>query len=161
MKGPKNFKALTLVEVVTYLAIFAFIFIAIIEFVISLKETNDKALQRGDIQKAQIFIMNHMNLSFDTANFIVSEGSNFNVDQGSLRLESATKVLEYTIIDGRLAFRDNGEYYYLTDPKYIVEKLLFEVINDNDAVPVGVRVTLGLATNDNVNSELTTSFLLR
>lgn len=157
----RNYKAMTLVEVITYLAIFAFIFVTIIEFVISLKQTNDVALQRGDIQKAQTFIMNHMNLSFDTANTIVADGSNFNVDLGSLRLQSATKILEYTIIDGRLAFRDNGEYYYLTDPKYDINKVRFEVIKDNDDIAVGVRVTTALESEGNVNSELTTSFLLR
>lgn len=160
-KRIKTFKALTLVEVVTYLAIFAFIFISIIEFVISVKQTNDTALDRSNIERALIFVMSHINDSFDQSNTIVVNESVFNSDNGILRLNSPTLILEYTLSNGQVRFRDNGVYYGVSDPEINVDKLYFEqVLNRSDEI-VGVRVTIKMRGDHQLERELTSVFLLR
>lgn len=160
-KSVKTYKALTLVEVVTYLAIFAFIFISIIEFVISVKQTNDSALDRSNLERAMIFVMSHLNDSFDQSNTIVVNESVFNSDNGILRLNSPTLILEYSLSNGQVVFRDNGTYYGVSDPELNVDRLYFEqVLNRSDNI-VGVRVTLKMSGDRNLERELTSVYLLR
>ena len=162
MKKPiKTFKGLTLVEVVTYLAIFAFIFISIIEFVISVKQTNDTALDRSNIERAMVFVMNHLNDSFDQSNTIVVNESVFNSDNGILRLNSPTLILEYSLSNGQIRFRDNGVYYGVSDPELRVDRLFFEQVYNRSNQIVGVRVTIKMSGDRELERELTSVFLLR
>lgn len=163
MRKRSTLKALTLIEVVTYLALFAFIFVTIIQFVITVKQTNDHALARSNIERAVIFVLNHFNSSFSTTNFIIESDSSFNIDNGVLKLEAVDKQFFYSLDQAQIIFRDNGENHVITDSMYSVTKLYFEKILNNDLVPVGVRVTINIEDNKNnsISKEITTSYLLR
>jgi hypothetical protein len=76
-------------------------------------------------------------------------------------LNSPTLILEYSLSNGQIRFRDNGVYYGVSDPELRVDRLFFEQVYNRSNQIVGVRVTIKMSGDRELERELTSVFLLR
>lgn len=159
----KKLKAITIFEVLVYLALFGIIFVAIVQFVIAVKDSNSMAEYRSELEKVNIYTMNHLNSSFSTANDISDADSVFSLDEGKIRLILTSKYVEYYLDEGVLYYNDNGTIHNISNPDYIYSKLNLERIENNDAELKGIRCNLVISSikDPTVSKDVTTSFILK
>jgi type II secretory pathway pseudopilin PulG len=134
--------ALTLIEVIIYLALFAIIFSSIIQIVLSVSEANKNATQRIEVQRNSISFFNHIEKTFSKSNLIDRGASIFNQDQGRIRLTNQPNIYEYYLINGRIYYYENGAPYEMTNGQVYIEKFhLQEVVNNSNQI-TGVKIYL-------------------
>ncbi len=138
----RKLKALSIVEVLVYFALFGVIFLGIINFMISVRATNTSAEQRNLLGKNTIYVMNHLNSSFEVTNSINSASSIFNNDNGKIVLNLNGKTVEYFLVSGVLHFVDNGTDYVLTNTDFDLTRFYCEQIKNYRDEEVGVRFSL-------------------
>jgi hypothetical protein len=155
--------AMTLVETLVYLVLFGVIFVAIMQFVISTRKNDDIAGQRNELEKAVLFIVNHLDDSFSQANGVINANTVFNSNTGKIRLQLATKYVEYNITGSKLHFSDNGTDYPLLDVDYQIDKFYLEQILNNDNVLMGVRCEIQVTSirNPTITKDFRTSFMFK
>ncbi len=159
----RKLKAITIFEVLIYLALFGVIFVAIVQFVIAVRDSNSMAEYRSELEKVNIYTMNHLNSSFSVANDISDADSVFLADEGKIRLILSSKFVEYYLDEGVLYYNDNGTVHNITNPDYIINRLYFEKIENNDGELKGIRCNLEIVSikASNVVKNVTTSFILK
>lgn len=159
----KKLKAITIFEVLIYLALFGILFMSIVQFVIAVRDSNLMAETRSELEKASIYTMNHLNSNFALANDINSSESIFENDIGKIRLTLTGKFAEYYITDGVLYFNDNGTVHNITNPDYYFNRFNLEEIENNDAELKGIRCIIEIVSikDATVKKVITTSFILK
>lgn len=163
MKVKAKLKAVTLIESLIYLGIFAFIFITIMQFVFNVGETVQIASDRNEMEQTSIFIDMHILESFTKANSIDLLNSTLTNNNGKLRLTKVNgNYMEYSILNERINFSDNGTNYYLTSQDMIVDRMYLERVNDVQGDIIGIKTTIDFVAAENPGNvkTLVTSFLL-
>lgn len=163
MKLKKYFKAITLAETVIYLALFAVIFTSIMQFTLSVSEANQSAEFKNEVERATIFVNEHLNLTFRSINQIDANNSFFYQDDGKLKLTHLPATYKYSIINDRLSFDNNGTSSYLTNSNIKINKFYLERVLAPDLTIVGVRVTMNLvsAKKPNISKTIQTYYSLK
>jgi len=159
----KKLKAISIVEVLVYFALFGIIFLAIISFMISVVDNNSIAEQRIDLQKSSIFVMNHLNNSFDLTNSINTDNSIFNNNNGKIVLNLTSGTVQYYVSNNVLHYVENGTDYILTTVDYNITKFYLErVLNGKDEL-VGARFDIKFQSVKTSNNYFTlqTSLLFK
>ena len=159
----KKVKAFTIIETVIYLGIFAFIFIAVVQFYFTVARGNQLAGERNEIQKAIIFLDQHMKSSFESSVDVDTLNSTFNNDNGVLSLNTTSGYVEYSVSSNRILFDENGTFSdYVTTDDFIITKFYLEEIEDSDSIVVGVKLTLDISSRvlpDTVTETYVTSYI--
>jgi len=164
IKLAKSNKGITLLESLIYLALFAVVFIGVIQFTFTISDSNESTEQIEKTEKASIFIMNHLNDSFNKAESVDAINSTFSDDNGVLRLTTAGGYFEYKIISGQLNFVDSGVTGdFITNPDFLMEKFNLEQVLDSKDVLVGVRVIIEFhkVLDSTVSKTIETSFIFK
>lgn len=154
---------ITLTEVLVYLGVFAIVFLGIIQFLFYVGENNSEAEEKHELQKSIILIDEHLNNSFKASSTINEASSIFANDNGTIRLEEAATYIEYSIVNGRLNFNNNGVSTSVSPAIYDITKFRLEKILDSQDNLVGVRVEYEIVStkNSNLIREFQTSYLLK
>ena len=136
-------KGITLVETLVYLALFGIIFTVMVEFSISIAQSNRSAELRQHLDRAKTFIIEHIDNSFLDTNSIDLNNSVFNNDQGKVRLNNLG-YFEYYLENGVLKFNNTGTVYF--EPKGTIEvtsifgkKMANIEVAGNVVLPTGMR----------------------
>jgi len=162
IKGEK-LKAITIVETLIYLFLFALIFILVMEFVITLRANNQISLEKVNLEKVIIYINNHLSDSFKNNIGIDENNSIFASDSGKIRILKTAGYKEYTQTNGIFTYNDNGNTLVILDPDFRIDKLRFDKILDSNNLLQGIRMELRIVSVKNINNkkEIQTSFLLK
>jgi len=155
-------KAMTLVELVVYLALFGLIFLSIMQFVLATNQNNDTARGRNLIEKNAIFVLRHLEQSFSSVQTIDEVNSIFDVDQGKLILNTNEGTKEYQISSGQLKYTFDGNDFDLIQPGFEATNFKIEKILNNGNQLVGVLITITMDSVNilNVNKTISSSFLI-
>lgn len=136
-------KALTLIEVILYLALFGMFFIVVIRFTLSTSEYNRIATERILLDESSIFVSSHVIDSIEKSTSIDINNSIFSNDSGRLRLITPSGYINYLIVSNRLSIDNNGTSSFLIAPRVGISKFFVEPIYKKDLITVnGVRVTI-------------------
>lgn len=156
-------KAMTLVELVVYLALFGLIFLSIMQFVMATNQNNDTARGRNLMEKNTIFLLRHLEQSFSTVQSIDEVNSMFDVEQGKLILNTNQGNKEYQMSSGQLIYSFDGNQYDLIQPGFEATNFKIEKILNNDNQLVGVLITITMDSINilNVNKTISSSFLIK
>lgn len=160
----KQLKAISIFEVLIYLALFGIVFIAVVQFVIAVRNSNLMAEQRTDLEKTAIYMMNHLNSSFVLANDISSDTNTvYEQDNGRIRLLLTSSYLEYYLENGSLVFNNNGTTHNITNPDFSISRFYLEEILNNDGELKGVRCNIIIVSikDNTVSKTIQTSFILK
>jgi len=153
-------KGITLVETLVYLALFGIIFTVMVEFSISIAQSNRSAELRQHLDRAKTFIIEHIDNSFLDTNSIDLNNSVFNNDQGKVRLNNLG-YFEYYLENGVLKFNNTGTVYDITNTKVTVDRFYLEAAQVKTDT-VGIRMTLEVSSLDGSESEsIETLFIIR
>ena len=163
MKLKKRFKAITLVESLIYLALFGLIFLAVMQFFITLRGNNQLTLEKANLEKVNTYLNNHFSDSFLNTLYIDETNSIFTNNNGRIRIVKAGGYKEYSLNSGVLTYSDNGIIKTILDPDYKIDKLRFDKILNEDNLLQGIRIELKIVSIKNINNfkDIHTSFLLK
>jgi Tfp pilus assembly protein FimT len=163
MNFAKRINGLTLIEILIYLALFAIIFSSIMQFTLSVAEANQTAEFKNEIERATIFVNEHLNLTFRSITQIDTNNSFFSQNDGKLKLTKLPASYTYSLTNGRLTFNNNGTSVYLTNPNVSVDQFYLERVLAPDSSIVGVRITMNIKAvkKPNLNKTIQTYYSLK
>lgn len=138
----ENKKGITLVETILYLALFAIIFVLVVQFVLRIDEDQSKNIYRIESERNIIIFDRHFNSVFTLGDSIDLTNSSFGSDTGRIRLIDGAQYLEYTLRDGVLYFSRNGTENRLSLPNLVVESFYLTRINDSEGNPTGAEIKI-------------------
>lgn len=118
----KKIKALSLIEVIVYLAIFAVIFTAIVLFVIGVRDTNQRSEMHNQLYKSVLFMTHNLNEKSSTASAIVLDQSILNDDNGKIVMVLDGNNVSFERLNNKLYFTAGGVSTNLTDAEITVNK---------------------------------------
>lgn len=85
----KNFKGITLIEVVIYLALFGMFFLVMVQFFFFLGDSNQLSGESMKVDRAIIFLSQHFEDSFQNSEQIVTANTSFDVNIGQLAISES------------------------------------------------------------------------
>ncbi len=129
----KNFKAITLIETLVYIAIFGIFMSILIQFFLSVQINQDKVYKELELEMNQIFVTNHFNELLGDVFAFDSENELFFNEQ---------ETLEYRVLEEDLVLQVGGETRILTNNRVSVKGIYFEEIRVLDGPVSAVRVNL-------------------
>lgn len=156
-------KAVSLIEVIVYLALFGMIFITIIQFFLAMQQFNERTSLRNGIQFETVFVSSHFDLSAESADSIIVAESIFESSNGVITLETpAGTDIEYSLIDGRIQVDRNGVANFITSNRVEVTNLRFEEVLTPFDTNIGFRLIMDLnnSANPTITESITTSFIV-
>jgi len=159
----KKLKAITLVESTIYLALFGIMFIAIMQFVITMRDNNRVAIEKVDLERVVIFLTNHISDTTKNATSIDEANSVFALNDGKLRIIKEGNNYEYKLENGSLIYTDNTTPIMILDPDYKVTRFYLEKIYNNQNSLLGTRLELtveSIKTSKNFKA-IRTSYILK
>ena len=159
----KKLKGITIAETLIYLALFGIIFIAIVEFFITMRENNIVTLEKINLEKVTIYLTNHISDAFKNSLGIDENNSVFAVDAGKIRILKTGKYVEYSLQDNNLVYSDNGTNLTILDPNYKITRFYLEKILNDKNVLQGVRLEMTIVSVKNANDikSSQTSYILK
>jgi len=159
----RKLKAITIVETLIYLVLFGVIFIAIIEFFITMRDNNKSAIEKVNLEKVTIFLTNHLSDSFKNSLSIDELNSDFEINSGNIRVIKTGKYIEYSLVNDVLTFSDNGTNKVILDPDYKVTRFYLERILNDKNILQGIRMELTVTSIKNSKNTKTiqTSYILK
>lgn len=163
LRFKKKFRAITLMELLVYLALFGIIFISVLQFTLQVEENNRRSLNHNLLQKYSIFINQHIAQTIDDTDSIDTAGSTFDNPQGVLDLNlfggSATT---YTLSGGQLSVNRGSGAVDLTPSYLTIDNFFLEQIEDSEGNVIGVKANLHMYSNfdSDVDNTIETNFLL-
>jgi len=159
----KKLKAITLVESTIYLALFGIMFIAIMQFVITMRDNNRVAIEKVDLERVVIFLTNHISDTTKNATSIDETNSIFAQNDGKLIIIKDENTYEYKLENGSLIYTDNSTPIMILDPDYKVTRFYLEKIYNNQNSLLGTRLELtveSIKTSKNFKA-IRTSYILK
>lgn len=138
---------MTLIETIIYLALFGIIFAAIIDFSLSVAESNQYSQYKNEIEHSAIFLDEHFSASFEKIDQIDNDNTIYDITLGKLRIFNLTDSLDYNVNNYRLKVNRNGIVNFLTNPNIIIDKFLVEKVLSPDSSISGVRITFNILSN--------------
>lgn len=158
----KKVQGVTLIETLIYMALFAFIFYALLGFVSFVSSNNVKAERQIEVDRSIIFLTEHFQLNFRRATSIDTTISVFDQNNGSLVLKENTNTITYQVTADRLQIIDNGQTNYLTNSNEIVEKFYIERVMTSKGTTEGAKINIVMRNKADmkIQSELKTLYTL-
>jgi len=160
MSNRKSYKSMTLLETLLYVALFGLIFISIFEFFLFTAEKNQVATERVEIERAVVFIEEHMKDTIGRSESVGEVNSIFDLDQGKVRIIINGGYGEYRLEGGKLVYDENGTVNDIIPSRYTISKLYVEKVLDSALEIKGIRVTIELGSIKNAINQTTFSTLL-
>lgn len=157
-------KGFTLVETILYIALFGIIFLTIIQFSFTIADYNRDTGTRIDIEKALVFIDEHMANTFRNAKSVNVTGSTFNSNNGILTLDMSANTSDYKISAQKLIYENNGSSFNLTSGVLNINQFYIEQVKSTkDSSVIGIRLTLKISSriNPNVSRTIQTSYTIK
>jgi hypothetical protein len=153
--------AFTLVESLLYLALFATIFVTIIEFSFLVSRYNKDAEIHIVTERSVVFVNQHIIETFKTVQSIDEVNSTFDSNSSVITLNTASGSIKYSVLGNRLVVTKAGQNYFLSGIDYTVEKFYAEKVKSAKDVLIGIRlsVTVRSVKNTNVSKSMQTSFI--
>lgn len=144
----ENKKAFTLVEIIIYLAIFALVFVMIIEFAIFLRQANSSANNSIKIDNASIFTTQVFDTILNNLVSIDTNQSIFNNNNGRVNgLLSNGENIVFQINNQRIQLTRNGVNNFITPLNVRATNLNFQPIYGIDTsnnIIIGVELEFTL-----------------
>lgn len=162
-KTKKKNKAFTLIEVITYLALFGIIFLAVVEYMFATVQSNQVAEQRQNIESSVIFINNHLKEKFRSSQTVDLINSTFDQDSGKLVITSGASNFTYRLDQSLLKFNDGATESVISNQGVKMTQFKVEKLLTTTGETIGVRVSLGLESEKNTRlvRNISTSYLLK
>ena len=149
----KNIKAFTLVEIIVYMALFAMVFILIIEFTISIKQINSSTNNSTRIDNSALFANQALESTLSTMETVVAGSSAFDSDNGVLNvILKSGQVIEFKIEAGKLKITRGGVSNFITPDGVIVTRFRITPIYTADISltnVIGVKMELAMYVQNN------------
>ena len=152
-------KGITLMETLVYLALFGVIFTAMVQFSISVAQSTHSAELRQHIERAKVFVLQHVDDSFGKANSIDLLNTVLDNDNGKVRLLNSGGFYEYSLSSGTLHFNHNDTISDLTNSKVNVDRFYLQAVEVKTDT-VGIRMTLQLSSKTGNETETIESLFI-
>lgn len=156
----KFYKAITLVELVLYLALFSLFILVMVQFFVFISNKNVDARNRLDISRTVIFLRQHFAQTESKIQTIDNINSVFDNDNGKLVLNTDDGEREYKLIDNKVYFKNTSDTL-LTPSGVVINKLRFEKQVDSLNNIIGVIVKITITHANVVNYTESFEFLIR
>ena len=155
-------KGITLVETLLYLGLFAMIFLVIIRFYLFVSVNDRLAKHTNRLSRAGIFVNEHIDDSFGESTALNVGESIFDSPNGVLALTGDATAYQYSIQNNDLVFTSGGISTRITGDLVEVDSFYLEKLVDEDALPIGVKMTLVVSTSveDSMSRTYQTSYIL-
>jgi type II secretory pathway pseudopilin PulG len=159
----RKLKGITIIETLIYLALFGIIFIAIVEFFITMRDNNKVAIEKINLEKVTIYLTNHVSDSFKNSLSVDEATSIFENNASKVRIVKTGKYVEYSLVNNILLFSDNGTNKVILDPDYKVTRFYLERILNDKNILQGIRMELTVTSIKNAKNTKTiqTSYILK
>ncbi len=158
----KNFPAMSLIEVIVYLALFGVIFLLIIQFVIDTNKNNNFSRHRNIIEKTGLFTFRHLDLNIKPGITLDEVQSVFDTESGKIVFTKDAIIYQYYILNNRLYFNDGTETSEMLDPNIKINSLLVQkVINNDETVGIRVSIELESISMETVTKNVSTMYLIK
>ena len=119
----KKYRGITLIESVLYLGLFAITFTTIMQFYFSTGNSNIRSAENFRIQRTRIYLVEHLDTTFEEAVSVDVANSTFDDDDGVVRLNVGAGYVQYQInSDGQIEVTDGTNTDPLTPPSLNVSK---------------------------------------
>lgn len=144
LSNRKNkYEAITLVELVLYLALFSMVILVMVQFFVFISNKNVDARNRLDISRAVVFLRQHFSQTESKIQSVDNSNSVFDNDNGKLVLNTDDGVREYKLTDNKIYFNNTSDIL-LTPSGVIINQLRFEKQVDslNNIIGVIVKITI-------------------
>jgi hypothetical protein len=138
-------------------------FVAIIQFVITMRENNKFALEKINLEKTVIYLTNHISDGFKNSLGVDDTNSIFAQDAGKFRILKTGKYVEYNLQNNVLLYSDNGTNLTILDPDYKVTRFFVEKILNENNILQGVRLEMSIESvkNSKNSKSIQTSYILK
>lgn len=147
------YPAITLIEVLVYLALFGTIFTVVVMLLVQMREQNGLAIQTIKVEQNAIFIDEHINLSIEATNTLSELESAFETDNGKLHLilDNSSEI-KYELAGGVLYLNRDGVTVPLSNSSVYITEFRVSPVLDEESEIKGVRVAFELtgSINDRV-----------
>jgi len=160
MSNKTDYKSMSLLETLLYVALFGLIFISIFEFFLFTAEKNQVATERIEIERTVLFIEEHLQDTINRGESIDEVNSIFDQDSGKVRIIINGGYGEYRIVSGKLVYDEDATVNDLIPSRFTVSRLYVEKVLDSAAEVTGVRLTIELNSKKISINKTTFSTLL-
>jgi type II secretory pathway pseudopilin PulG len=136
--------AITLLETILYLGIFAVFMTVVVNFLLMATEANRKAQERAEMNRNLILIQEHLGNSVISAVSIDAANSTFENANGKLRLNLAgSTTVEYRVENNLLKFiGTDAVNTTITDSRYKVTEFYLTPVNGTSGQLIGLEVRI-------------------
>lgn len=131
-----KYKAISLIESLVYLAIFAIFFLSVIQFLMSMSDANLSAREKQQLETAAMFVNNHLTAQLEDAQTIV-----VGVDTFTLTIDSIDYV--YSIVSDELVVTSQSVTEQITPSFATVSNVSLTAISEG-VVDVGLEISMDL-----------------
>ncbi len=149
----KKLKAFTLIEVVVYMALFALIFVMIIEFSISIRQINSSTNTSTRLDNAMIFANQVLETNLSNIQTVVSINSAFDSDNGVLNaILKNGETVEFKIAQNRLVITKGTTTSPITPVEVFVNKFNITPVYTSDTTLtniIGIKINLSIYVENN------------
>ena len=159
----RKLKGITIAETLIYLALFGIIFIAIVEFFITMRDNNRITIEKINLEKVTLYLTNHISDGFKNSIGIDENNSVFAQDASKIRILKNGKYIEYSLQNNSIIYSDNGTVLTILDPDYRVTRLFMEKILNDKNILQGIRLEMTIVSIKNANDikSIQTSYILK
>ena len=159
----RKLKGITIAETLIYLALFGIIFIAIVEFFITMRDNNRITIEKINLEKVTLYLTNHISDGFKNSIGIDENNSIFAQDASKIRILKNDKYIEYSLQNNSIIYSDNGTILTILDPNYRVTRLFMEKILNDKNILQGIRLEMTIVSIKNANDikSIQTSYILK
>lgn len=154
-------KAVTLIEVLIYLALFAIIFTVVLGFAFNVDDINQFTKSNYNFDKQIIFLDQHMRDSFNKSVSIDSANSIFNVDGGKVVINTSNGAVSYRLDNSRLIYTKDSVDHIVSQVDVNVDSFYIEPVMMASSGGVnGIKLTVELS-KDNAQRSISTSYIVQ
>lgn len=155
-------KAFTLVEVILYVGLFGFIFTTIISFFLVTDEFNKNDKYQIDVAKSALFVVEHLEETFNNAKSIDIANSTFDNNIGILTVvKDDNSTVRYSVSNNRIIVLTSTSNF-ISPVDIVINKFRFEQVIDNGVIK-GVRFDLDIssAKRDRINKNIVYTYVIQ
>lgn len=141
MESKKGYKAMTLVEILLYLALFSIIITVMIEFFVFVTNKNLDAKYRIEQSRNLILISETVDYWKSKTNSINFASSLFNSDSGKLVFSTIDSTISISN-EGGILYLDDGTKTRLSVPHLIIQSFYLTKLQNEKNEDIGVKGTI-------------------
>lgn len=153
----KTKKAITLVEILLYLALFGGIFLAIMQFYLGVTRANQYSNEEISLFNDMIFLQSHLETTANQKLSVDTDLSTLNTDSSVLSLITPSGSIQYYLQAGNIFVNRDAQVTQLNSENTVITKFRVESVRiETNIVALKVTIELnGLGTNITRQSSFT------